>query len=417
MEEGDEGSMLQTVDVGTQSLDLYADIVGRDKVDELRQLAKQLQGARVAHINATSYGGGVSELLRSMIPLLRDLGIHADWKVIYGDEKFFAVTKTFHNALQGAEYHLTPKDRETYLAYSARNADLLEETYDFIMIHDPQPAAIRHCHGRDHAKWIWRCHIDTSQPNMEVWNFLHPFVEDHDAAVFTMSQFVPPGLALRNVSIIPPAIDPLSPKNIPLPDNLARRILAWIGVHSDKPLVTQVSRFDPWKDPLGVIETYRLVREHVPELQLVLAGSMALDDPEGWEIYSKIVEAARLDPEVHVFTNLTGVGNIEVNALQALSSVVLQKSIREGFGLVVSEALWKNTPVVAGKTGGLPLQMPVGVGGYLVSSVAEAAEKTLYLIQHREEAEALASKGREHIRQNFLLTRLVADELRLLASL
>jgi len=409
--------MLQQVDVGVQDPLAYEEFVGRRVMDELQALARQLRGRRILQVNSTAYGGGVSELLRSMIPLLRTLGIQADWKVIYGDEKFFAVTKAFHNALQGAEYRLSPEARETYLAYSTRNALLLEEHYDYIVIHDPQPAAMRHFHGRDQAKWVWRCHIDTSQPNVAVWDFLHSFIEDYDAAVFTMPQFTPPQLALPNVSIIPPAIDPLSPKNMPLPAELARRILTWIGVDVRRPLITQVSRFDPWKDPLGVIETYRLVRERIPELQLVLAGSMALDDPEGWDIYSKIVEASRLDPDVHVFTNLTGVGNVEVNAFQRLSSVVLQKSIREGFGLVVSEALWKNTPVVAGKTGGLPLQTPVGVGGYLVSSVAEAAEKTAYLIEHPEEAKALALKGREHVRQNFLLTRLITDELRLLASL
>jgi trehalose synthase len=409
--------MLQTVDVGPQSLDPYVEIVGRDKIEELRQLAKRLRGVRIAHINATSYGGGVSELLRSIVPLMRALDIEVDWKVIHGDEKFFTVTKAFHNALQGADYHLSPEARETFLAYSTRNALLLEEHYDCIVIHDPQPLAMRHFHGRDHAKWIWRCHIDTSQPNREVWNFLHSFIEDYDAAVFTMSDFVPPNMALRNVSIIPPAIDPLSPKNMPLPVDLARRILSWIGVDLARPLITQVSRFDPWKDPLGVIEAYRLVRESIPQLQLALVGSMALDDPEGWEIYHKIVEASKLDPDVHVFTNLTGVGNMEVNAFQRLSSVVLQKSIREGFGLVVSETLWKNTPVVAGKTGGLPLQMPVGVGGFLVSSVAEAAEKTLYLLQHPEEATPLALKGHQYVQQNFLLTRLLADELKLLASL
>ena len=409
--------MLQLVDVGVQSIDPYYGIVGHDKMAELVQMARELRGARVVHVNATPYGGGVSELLRSVIPLLCSLGIQADWKVIYGDDKLFSVTKDFHNALQGAEYQLTPDAIETYLAYSRRNADLLEQHYDYVVVHDPQPAAILHFHGKHDAKWVWRCHIDTSQPEPGVWNFLEPFVEEYDAAIFTMPQFVPPGLKLGNVSIIPPAIDPLSPKNMPIPDELARRILAWIGVDVDRPLVTQISRFDPWKDPLGVIEVYRLMRERIPDLQLVLAGSMATDDPEGWDIYAKIVEASRLDPEVHVFTNLTGVGNMEVNALQRLSSVVLQKSIREGFGLVVSEALWKETPVVAGKTGGLPLQMPVGIGGYLVSSVAEAAEKAIYLMEHREEAESFALKGREYVRQNFLLTRLVTDELRLLTSL
>ena len=274
------GTMLQTVDVGTQSLEPYVDVVGRDKVAELQQLAAPLHGARVAQINATPYGGGVSELLRSMIPLLRSLGIQADWKVIYGDDKFFAVTKAFHNALQGAQYHLSPEARETYLAYSTRNARLLEEHYDYVVIHDPQAAAIRHFHGSDHAKWVWRCHIDTSQPNGEVWDFLNPFVEDYDAAVFTMPQFVPPHLALRRVSIIPPAIDPLSPKNMPLPDKLARQILGWIGVDLDRPLITQISRFDPWKDPLGVIEAYRLVREHIPNLRCSRHGPSISTDSE-----------------------------------------------------------------------------------------------------------------------------------------
>lgn len=228
---------------------------------------------------------------------------------------------------------------------------------------------------------------------------------------------MPPEFPLARVEIIPPAIDPESPKNIELDVGLARRILQWIGVDLDRPLVTQVSRFDPWKDPLGVIAAYRLARDEVPDLQLALVGSMALDDPEGWEIYREIREAAGGDPDIHLFTNLTGVGNIEVNAFQRLSDVVLQKSLREGFGLVVSEALWKGTPVVAGRAGGIPLQLQDGVGGFLVDSIEACAERTVWLLRHPDEARALAASGRAHVRERFLLTRLIADELRLSADL
>lgn len=409
--------MLQLVDVGPQSLDDYTAIVGAAIVQEIRELAAPLRGARIAQINATPYGGGVSELLRSVVPLERDLGLVADWRIITGDERFFSIIKGLHNALQGAKIAMTTEVCETYLSYSTRNAQLLETPYDFIVVHDPQPAAIRLLHGRDNPRWVWRCHIDTSQPDLDAWAFLKPFVAAYDAAVFTMREFVPPNFPVSQVAIIPPAIDPLSPKNMPLPLDVSQRALGWLGIDPNKPLITQVSRFDPWKDPLGVIAAYRLVRQHVPELQLALLGSMALDDPEAWGVYRQIMEEKGDDPLIHVLTNLTGVGNFEVNAFQRASRVVIQKSIREGFGLVVSEALWKGTPVVAGKAGGLPLQAPPGVGGFLVASVDETAEKVLRLLQNPDEARRLAELGQQHVKDHFLITRLVADELRLLQTL
>lgn len=413
--------MLETVDVGGQYVDLYessavADAVA-DAVAQLRELAEPLRGARVLHLNTTAYGGGVAEILRSEIPLLRDLCIVADWKLITGDEPFFSVTKAIHNGLQGAPTGLTGAQQETYLTYSARNAQLLEEEYDLIVAHDPQPLALLQLRGKGAAKWIWRCHIDTAEPNPRVWGFLRLYLEGYDAAVFTLGNFAPPDVPVDRVEIIPPAIDPESPKNIDLNPRTAERVLQWIGVDVDRPLVTQVSRFDPWKDPMGVIGAYRIVRDEVPDLQLALVGSMALDDPEGWEIYRGIQEAARSDPHIHLFTNLTGVGNVEVNAFQRFSDVVIQKSIREGFGLVVSEALWKNTPVVAGRAGGIPLQMQNGAGGFLVDSVEECASKTLRLLKDPEEGAELAKMGRELVRERFLLTRLIADELRLYGSL
>ncbi|HSK82457.1 MAG TPA: glycosyltransferase [Rubrobacter sp.] len=383
----------------------------------MRELAAPLEGARILHVNATPYGGGVAEILRSEIPLLRDLGILADWKLITGDQIFFSVTKAIHNGLQGAARELTPTEQETYLTHSARNAQLLEEEYDLVVVHDPQPLALLRLHGKVAARWAWRCHIDTSEPNPQVWGFLRPYLEGYDATVFTLGNFAPPDLPVECVEIIPPAIDPESPKNFELEARVARRLLRWIGVEVERPLVTQVSRFDPWKDPLGVIAAYRLVKPEVPGLQLALAGSMALDDPEGWEIYRQIQESAKKDPHIHLFTNLTGVGNVEVNAFQRLSDVVIQKSIREGFGLVVSETLWKETPIVAGTAGGIPLQLQGRAGGFLVDSVEECAKMTLHLLRDPEEGETLGARGRELVRERFLLTRLITDELRLYGAL
>jgi trehalose synthase len=292
----------------------------------------------------------------------------------------------------------------------------LDERYDVIVVHDPQPLALRELHDATPTRWIWRCHIDTSDPNPSVWAFLQPFVVRYDAAVFTLGGFVPPDFPVHRIEIIPPAIDPESPKNLELGHRLAARVVEWIGIRTTRPLVTQISRFDQWKDPLGVVAAYRLIREEVPDLQLALVGSMALDDPEGWDVYRQIQNAVVNDPEIHVFTNLTGVGNIEVNAFQRVADVVIQKSIREGFGLVVSEALWKGTPVVAGRAGGIPLQLQDGVGGYLVDSVDECAHRVRDLLADAAQRRELGERGRALVRQRFLLTRLIADELRLYAS-
>jgi trehalose synthase len=409
--------MLQPVDVGELALSAYHGLVPDDLLESLRIAAEPLRGLRVLHLNATAYGGGVSELLRSVVPLLNGLGLHADWRVITGDPSFFSVTKTIHNALQGGVQSLTDKERALYLSTAEQNARAVSDGYDVVMVHDPQLAPLPHFCDRAGARWIWRCHIDTSAPNPAVWELLRPYLAVYDAAVFTMPEFVPPDLPIQRVKIIPPAIDPLSPKNLELPDRLARQVLNWVGMRLDRPLITQVSRFDRWKDPLGVIAAYRLARQEFTNLQLALVGSMALDDPEAWEVYREIEAAGRSDPLIHVFTNLTGVGNVEVNAFQRLSEVVVQKSIREGFGLVVSEALWKGTPVVAGRTGGIPLQMDDGVGGYLVNSVEGCADAILRLLRDPEAAKAIAARGREWVRGRFLIPRLVRDELSLIHDL
>jgi trehalose synthase len=407
--------MLQRVDIGTRAIDDYAPQAGEPAVAELTRLAAPLAGARVLHLNATPYGGGVSELLRSVVPIERSLGLVADWKIISGDQAFFGVTKLLHNGLQGASVVLDDAAREHYLTTSRENALQLEEEYDVVVVHDPQPAALLSLHGRGRARWIWRCHIDTGTPHPAAWAFLRPFLAGYDAAVFTMPEFVPADMPIARCAIIPPAIDPLSPKNLPIDEAMVDAVLGWIGVGTDGPLVTQVSRFDPWKDPLGVLAAYRLARQEIPSLRLALVGSMALDDPQGWDVYRQIEAEGRVDPSVHVFTNLTGVGNLEVNAFQRRSAVIIQKSVREGFGLVVSEALWKGTPVVAGRAGGIPLQMS-GTGGFLVDSVPECAARLVELVRDRDLARTLGEGGREHVRRHFLLPRLVADELRLFSA-
>jgi trehalose synthase len=337
--------------------------------------------------------------------------------VIAADADFFRVTKAIHNALQGAALDLTKEARATYLAANRKNSAALDAPYDVIFVHDPQPAAMHEFAASRSPHWVWRCHLDTSEPNPAVWEFLRPYVASYDVNVFTLASFAPPDLDAGQIFVEAPAIDPLSPKNLPLPQVLARRMMEWVGVRADRPVMTQVSRFDPWKDPLGVIEVYHRVREEVPDLQLALLGSMALDDPDGWDMYRLIAEQAEADPGVHVFTNLTGVSNVEVNAFQSLSDVVIQKSIREGFGLVVSETLWKGTPVVAGRAGGIPLQIPPESRELLVDSVEACATQVLRLLQNPHEAREHGARGREWVRDHFLLPRLVGDDLRLIRRL
>jgi len=409
--------MLQLVDVGVRSIAAYRGIAPDPILDELADLASDLRGARVLHINATPYGGGVSELLRSVVPLLNDLGLAADWRIIGGDDAFFDATKTLHNALQGSPVNLSDAQRTAFLARSEANARQMEKAYDIVVVNDPQPVALPALHGKGDARWVWRCHIDTSHANSDAWAILRPFLAQYDAAVYTMREFIPDDLPINRVELIPPAIDPLSPKNLDLPESLARAVLDWIGIELGRRLITQVSRFDPWKDPLGVIAAYRLVREQHPGIQLALVGSMAFDDPQGWSMYGQLQAEIQGDPLIHLFTNLSGVGNVEVNAFQRLSDVVVQKSIREGFGLVVSEAMWKHTPVVAGRAGGIPLQMADGAGGLLVDSVDETADAITRLLDEPELAAELGRSGHSRVRKHFLLPRLLLDELRLMHSL
>ena len=411
--------MLHRVDLTPMPLEPYRPLIGEESITRLSELSSRLRGARMVHINATPYGGGVSELLRSEVALLLGLGLHVDWLVIAGDTRFFEVTKGIHNALQGSRYTLSQEAREIYLHNNAANAAVLGDAYDVYIVHDPQPAALRHFQSNTRGRWVWRCHIDTSQPNPEVAGFLTPLLQAYDAFVFTMESFVLPSLRRERLAIIPPGIDPLSPKNIGLPPEVCERIVTWHGVDRRRPLLLQVSRFDPWKDPLGVLRVYRRVREVVPGLQLALLGSMAHDDPEGWHFYEQIRAEARDDPDIHVGSNLTGISSVEVNAFQHCADVAIQKSIREGFGLVVSETLWKETPIVAGRTGGIVLQVSESASSLLVDPLDEPGfvERVQYLLHHRDEAHRLARDGKEHVRRRFLITRMIVDELEFLCEL
>jgi trehalose synthase len=408
---------LQQVNVGTKLLGDYASLATRGLMEQIRTLAEPLAGKRVLHLSATAFGGGVAEILYTLVPLMRDAGLDAEWRVIYGQDEFFDVTKTIHNALQGDATALSEEQQETFRRYNRMNAEALDGSYDVVIVHDPQPAGMLE-HAREAGRrWIWRCHIDLSTPNRQVLDFLLPWLAQHDAAVFHRREYVPASGNLPPSYIWPPAIDPLAPKNMALSPEDAAYILDQFGIDVDRPLVTQVSRFDPWKDPLGVIEAWRILREAHGDVQLGLVGSMAHDDPEGWDYYNQTVQAADGDPDIFILSNLNNVGSVEVNAFQVHSAALLQKSIREGFGLTVTEALWKTRPVVAGRVGGIVDQIQDGETGYLVEAVRDCAAATGRILEDPAGARAMALRGKEHVRRHFLTPRLLRDWLALFNEL
>jgi trehalose synthase len=414
--------VLERVPLLEKQLSDYEAVAGADALAEIRELAEPFRGARVLHLNATPYGGGVAELLATHVPLLRALGIDAEWHVMHGSDEFFAITKNVHNALQGAEIEWTTAMQSTYLERNLKNALELENGWDFVIVHDPQPAAILsflHDSALAHAPthWIWRCHIDLTEANPEVWEFFRPFVEHYHASVWTMPEFVPQSLDMDHIVHAPPCIDPLSVKNLDLPMPFCLEITKQYGVDPHRPIMCQISRFDPWKDPIGVIEAFRLVREQITDAQLVLAGSMATDDPEAFQVWEQTEAARAGDRDIHLLSNLHQVGAVQINAFQRIADVVVQKSLREGFGLTVSEALWKGRPVVGGRAGGIKLQVIDGFSGYLVDSVEQCARHVVDLLADRVGAEAMGSQGREHVRQNFLSTRELRDWLGLFTAL
>ena len=398
-------------------LDDYAVVAGSDVIAQLRQLARPLAGARVVHVNSTRIGGGVAEILTKLVPLMQELGIDTSWEVITGESEFFECTKGMHNTLQGNRIPLGESLLRVYEETNARNAEILRpalEDADFVFIHDPQPAALlRHCPGRK-GKWVWRCHIDASHPYRPVWKYLHEFVAPYDASIFSLAAFAQE--LPHPQYLIPPSIDPLSDKNVELDSSVIHDTAEKYQIDPQRPVAAQISRFDRFKDPVGVIQAYQLAKQFVPALQLVLAGGGAADDPEGEAVLSEAQASARDDPDIHVLL-LPPDAHREINALQRIAEIVLQKSIREGFGLTVTEALWKGKPVIGGDVGGIRLQVINHHTGFLVNTPEGAALRIRYLLHQPEKIDEMGRKARIFVRDNFLITRHLREYLTLMVAL
>jgi len=379
----------------------YAAVIGEGEIEELRTLAKPLAGRSVEMVNSTAVGGGVAEMLNRLVPLAEELGLAVRWEVMTGGDDFFEVTKAFHNALHGEPYHADPRHFEIYREYNQQNLKRIPLDAEFIEIHDPQPAGFIESRQGGKSHWIWRCHIDLSHPNRSVWDFLEPYVAKYDGAIFSSPEFA------RQLPIpqylLYPAIDPLAEKNKELEPEFVTEVLTRYSIDPSRPILTQISRFDRLKDPVGVIRAYRIVRRYF-DCQLVLAGGSATDDPEGVEVLKEVKAAANGDSDIKVL-ELPAWAPLEVNALQRASTIVIQKSLREGFGLTVSEALWKKKPVVASAVGGIPTQVIHKHTGLLSHSVEGTAYQIRFLLSHPEIAVRFGEQGHQHVKENFLMTQ------------
>jgi trehalose synthase len=391
-------------------LEDYIPIVGQGVIDDLKLAAERLKEHTIQMVNSTAVGGGVAEILNRMVPMLNELGISTKWDVIKGGEEFFSVTKKFHNALHGRQAEITQHDFDIFMDTSNKNIEQFVTSGDIVFIHDPQPIGL--VNKKADNKWIWRCHIDVSKPDQTVWQFLKDYIDKYDAVVFSAPGFAQ-NLPMRQF-LISPSIDPLSDKNKELPTEVIKSVLHKYSIDDQRPIITQISRFDRLKDPVGVIEAYLLVKRHI-DCQLVLAGGTAVDDPESVQVFGEVKERAQQDSDIHIL--LLPQNDLEVNALQRGSTVIMQKSIGEGFGLTVAEALWKGKPVVASAVGGIPLQISHKYSGLLCYSVEGAAFAVKQLLNAPGYAKKLGENGREHIRNNFLLTRHIRDYLLLFLSL
>lgn len=394
-------------------IDDYVPIVGQGVIDELRILAEKLQGKVIQNINSTSVGGGVAEILTRLIPLLKQLKVDARWDVIKGNEKFFTITKKIHNALHGVNIQLSPEEFDYFLKVNKDNAKEINFYGDVIFIHDSQPIALIEKKKEIGRKWIWRCHVDFTDPKQEIMDFLKFYIEKYDCAVFSAPAFSRE-LKIPQI-LISPSIDPLSDKNKEIPQEIIDSVLERFGIDKERPIVTQISRFDYLKDPMGVIDVYKKVKKHI-DCQLVLAGGSAMDDPEGMKVLEEVKSASLDDTDIHVIF-LPPASDIEINALQRASTVILQKSLKEGFGLTVAEALWKRKPVIASAVGGIPLQIIHKYSGILTYSIDGTVYYLKQLLNEPEYAEKLGMNGREHIKNNFLVTRHIRDYLLLFLSL
>lgn len=409
--------MLNPVQLEQRRFADYKDIIAPELFDEVKRLARQLSAKRILHLNATAEGGGVAEVLRSYVPLQVDLGINSSWQVLPANQDFFSITKMIHNGLQGDSSVLTLGQWDVYQDYNRVLAESIDTSqWDYIFIHDPQPAsAISYCSEANDTKWIWRCHIDSRHATPDFVEHFITYLKPYDGLIFTLQKYLIPGLKPKHLAIIPMAIDPLSPKNLPMSLSQAHKLIEPFGINLAKPLVVQVSRFDPWKDPLGAIKSWQLAKLRLPDLQLALVGNASVDDPQSVIILEQVQTFVKDLSDVFVVANKAD--DRTVNAFQKAANVVLQKSLREGFGLTVSEALWAKTPVIGGKFGGIPEQVRHGQSGYLVDSTAEAANRIVELIEQPKLAEQMGQWGHDFVRKHFLLPRLVRDDLKFLLSL
>lgn len=396
-----------------RSLDDYSEIVGDEVLSSIYRKARKLSGKHVLHINSTYQGGGVAEILGSVVVLMNDVGIDTGWRILHATPDFFTITKKFHNALQGGSINLTEIKKRLYIRANEDFSVFTHIDHDCVIIHDPQPLPLIKYFTKKQP-WIWRCHVDLSASNSAVWDLLKKFILRYDMMVISSDRYRRDDLPVEQ-RVIHPAIDPLSPKNMDISDGIISKYLKKFGILTDKPLITQISRFDKWKDPEGVLQVFKLVKKRV-DCRLVLCGSMASDDPEGWQIYERVERKAKELIENGDVILITSENSILVNALQRASAVVVQKSAREGFGLTVSEALWKGTPVVTSNIGGIPLQVSDGENGFLVGARDNKgfAQRIVELLEKPDLARDMGKKGKEMVRKNFLITRLVSDHLDLL---
>ena len=405
--------MIKEVELRKCEIAQYRNLTESTHYDEIYEYAAKLKGKKIIHLNATSSGGGVAEILNTLVPLMDCVKVNARWFYIEKNSKFFHLTKEIHNFLQGKKGDLTKEEKNFFLETNKEMAKEMQSLKpDLWILHDPQPVATQGFLSGPH-KAIWRSHIDTSKTNRKVWNFLLPYLKKYDLYIFSMRRYIGEGLEYKKTRIFPPAIDPLNQKNVEMDRSSAKKIVGKFGIDTERPLISQISRFDPWKDPWGVIDAYRVAKNKFPNLQLALIGVFSLDDPQAQKIASELIKYSNKDKNIHILSNKDGVHALEVNAFQRVSDIVIQKSIKEGFGMTVTEAMWKEKPVIGGRAGGILEQIEDGVNGFLVTTVQETADRIVQLLEDENLAKRMGQKGKETVRKKYLIPRLLRDHLKL----
>lgn len=411
--------MLSPIEVGKKTLDNYISTAGERKIQEIKDLASKLSGTRVLHINPSAFGGGVAETLFTLVPLMRDVGLNVDWLAIQGNKEYMKMSENMYKILnkEDGEVEITPDMQNGYMNFLKEHVSKLEDKYDYIFIHTSDPIGMVNFRENFSARWIWRCDLDMISPELKIWEFLNPIIQKYDGTIFTMKHFMKPGMKIKDFVISPPTIDPLSLKNSILSPEECRKIVQKMGVDPDKPILLQMGTFHPSRDPIGVIDIYRLVSREIPDVQLVLITFISSNDPNAWKFYEKTLRYSGEDYNIHVLTNMNGAGSIEGNAFQRAANIILKRSLTDNFGVVVMEGIWKEKPVVASNVDGLSVQVIDGINGFTVDSTYEFADKIIQLLNHEELARKMGIRGKEYVRENFLITRQLKDFLTIMAKL